>query len=96
MGMTQPLGIELTNELTGNIPEAGYFDRIYGENHWNYLTVRSLAIGQGELLVTPIQMANMTATLANRGYFITPHLVKEIEGVEEIDPRIHPETLYHH
>ncbi|MCK4746675.1 MAG: penicillin-binding protein 2, partial [Bacteroidales bacterium] len=86
LGLTLPLGIELTNELDGNIPEAGYFDRIYGEGHWNYLTIRSLAIGQGELLITPIQMANMASAIANRGYCITPHLVKEIEGVEGIDP----------
>lgn len=86
MGLTKPLGIELTNELNGNIPEAGYFDGIYGKDHWNYLTVRSLAIGQGELLVTPLQMANMTATIANRGYYFTPHLVKEIEDMEEINP----------
>ena len=85
MGFTSPLGIELTNELDGNIPPSGYFDNIYGEDHWNYLTIRSLAIGQGELLVTPIQMANMTATIANRGYYVKPHLVKEIEGVENID-----------
>lgn len=85
-GFTKPLGIELTNELDGNIPDAGYFNRLYGENHWNYLTIRSLAIGQGELLITPIQMANMAATLANRGYYITPHLVREIEGVDKIDP----------
>jgi penicillin-binding protein 2 len=87
MGFTKPLGIELTNELDGNIPESSYFNRIYGENHWNYLTIRSLAIGQGELLVTPIQMANMTATIANRGYYITPHLVKDIEGDDQIDDR---------
>ncbi|MCP4314410.1 MAG: penicillin-binding protein 2 [Bacteroidetes bacterium] len=86
IGFTEPLGIELTNELNGNIPEAGYYDRLYGENHWNYLTIRSLAIGQGELLVTPIQMANMTAILANRGYYIKPHLVREIDGVDNIDP----------
>ena len=85
MGLTQPLGIELTNELDGNIPSPDYFNRIYGENHWNYLTIRSLAIGQGELLATPLQMANMTATIANRGYYITPHLVREIEGEESID-----------
>ncbi len=85
-GFTNPLGIELTNELDGNIPDAGYFNRIYGENHWNYLTVRSLAIGQGELLITPLQMANMTAILANRGYYITPHLIREIEGIDQIDP----------
>jgi penicillin-binding protein 2 len=85
MGFTQPLGIELTNELDGNVPESAYFDGIYGENHWNYLTIRSLAIGQGELLITPIQMANMTATIANRGYYLTPHLVKDIEGDDQID-----------
>ncbi len=87
MGFTKPLGIELTNELNGNIPEPGYYNRIYGEDHWNYLTIRSLAIGQGELLITPIQMANMTATIANRGYYITPHLIKEIEGTDEIEAR---------
>jgi len=85
MGFTEPLGIEMTNELDGNIPESDYFNQIYGETHWNYLTIRSLAIGQGELLITPIQMANMTATIANRGYYITPHLVKDIEGEESID-----------
>jgi len=87
MGFTSPLGIELTNEKNGNIPQPGYFNRIYGENHWNYLTVRSLAIGQGELLITPIQMANMTATIANRGYYITPHLVKDIEGDGQLEDR---------
>lgn len=92
-GFTKPLGIELTNELDGNVPDAGYFNRIYGENHWNYLTVRSLAIGQGELLITPLQMANMTAILANRGYYITPHLVREIEGVDQIDPAF---SIKHH
>lgn len=85
MGFTNPLGIELTNELNGNIPPSEYFNRIYGETHWNYLTIRSLAIGQGELLITPLQMANMTATIANRGYYITPHLVREIEGGEPLD-----------
>jgi penicillin-binding protein 2 len=85
MGFTRPLGIELKNEQTGNIPTSDYFNRIYGEDHWNYLTVRSLAIGQGELLITPLQMANMSATLANRGYYITPHLVKKIEGEAGID-----------
>jgi penicillin-binding protein 2 len=86
MGFTSPLGIELTNELNGNIPEADYFNRVYGEDHWNYLTIRSLAIGQGELLITPIQMANMASSIANHGYYIIPHLIKEIEGVDGIDP----------
>jgi len=79
--------------MSGNIPEATYYDRIYGRDHWNYVTIRSLAIGQGELLITPIQMANMAAAIANRGYFITPHLVSRIEGVEGIDPAY---TLRHY
>jgi len=87
MGFTAPLGIELTNELDGNIPDDAYFNNIYGQGHWNYLTIRSLAIGQGELLITPIQMANMAAILANRGYYYTPHLVSKIEGEEGIDDR---------
>ncbi len=82
-GFAEPLGIELSNELDGNIPEQQYFNRIYGEGHWNYLTIRSLAIGQGELLITPLQMANMTAIIANRGYYIVPHLLKKIEGEAE-------------
>jgi penicillin-binding protein 2 len=86
MGFNSPLGIELTNELDGNIPESVYFNRIYGEGHWSWLTIRSLAIGQGELLITPIQMANMAATIANHGYYIIPHLIKEIEGENGIDP----------
>ncbi len=85
LGFNNPLGIELTNELNGNIPESIYYNRIYGSGRWNYLTIRSLAIGQGELLITPIQMANMAATIANRGYYIIPHLVREIEGEEGID-----------
>ena len=85
MGFNSPLGIELTNELAGNIPDEGYFNNIYGNGHWNYVTIRSLAIGQGELLITPIQMANMAAILANRGHYYTPHLLRSIDGTERID-----------
>ncbi|MBN1133093.1 MAG: penicillin-binding protein 2 [Bacteroidales bacterium] len=83
-GFTMPLGIELTSELKGNIPTSDYFDNLYGRNHWNYLTVRSLAIGQGELLMTPLQMANAVAAIANRGYYIIPHLIRQIEDEESI------------
>ncbi len=65
-------------ELSGFIPTAGYFDKIYQKDHWNALTVRSLAIGQGEIVVTPLQMANMAAIIANKGYYYPPHLVKAI------------------
>lgn len=93
MGFNSPLGIELTNELDGNIPESTYYNRIYGEGHWSYLTIRSLAIGQGELLITPIQMANMAATIANHGYYVIPHLIKEIEGEDGID-QVYTEKHY--
>ena len=86
-GFGRKLGIELTNELSGNVPSAGYFDRYYGNNRWKALTVISLAIGQGELGTTPLQMANMTAAIANKGYYYTPHIVKSIGVNETIDQR---------
>ena len=61
------------------IPNAGYYDKAY-RGSWNGLTIISIAIGQGEVTVTPLQIANLGATIANRGYFITPHVVKQIEG----------------
>ncbi len=85
-GFGRKLGSDFTNELNGNIPTAAYYDKYYGKDHWNFLTILSMAIGQGELLITPIQMANMTAIIANSGWYITPHLAKEIEGKESIDP----------
>jgi penicillin-binding protein 2 len=86
-GFGKKLGIELTNELPGNVPSTAYFDRYYGKNRWKALTVISMAIGQGELGTTPLQMANMTAAIANRGYFYTPHIVKSIGIDEPVDQR---------
>ena len=86
-GFGEKLGSDFTNELKGNIPTAAYYDRIYGKGRWNFLTILSMAIGQGELLNTPLQMANMTAAIANRGWYYTPHLVKQIENKEEIDQK---------
>lgn len=78
-GLGDRLNGDFTNELRGNVPQASYFDHFYGENRWRSLQLVSLAIGQGELSVTPIQMANMTTAIANRGYYITPHILKGIE-----------------
>jgi penicillin-binding protein 2 len=83
-GVGQKLGSDFTNENKGSLPLESYYNRIYGGGHWNALTVRSLAIGQGELGVTPLQMANYCAIIANRGYYYIPHIVKEIEN-EQID-----------
>lgn len=87
-GLGSKLGVDMSSELPGFVPETGYYDRYYGEGRWKALTVLSLALGQGELGTTPLQMANMTAAIANRGYYYTPHLVKSIDkDTTLIDPR---------
>ena len=68
----------MPGETRGLIPNAQFYDKAY-RGHWNGLTVISISIGQGEILATPLQIANLGATIANRGYFITPHIVKEIQ-----------------
>jgi penicillin-binding protein 2 len=86
-GFGNKLGTDFANELSGFIPTRAYFDKYYGANRWKALTVISMAIGQGEVGTTPLQMANMTAAIANRGYFYTPHIVKSIGANGEIDKR---------
>ena len=81
-GLGQRMGIDLPGEGMGNVPSPEYYDKIYGRYHWKSSTTISLGIGQGELGITPLQMANVTAILANRGYYITPHIVKAIEGTK--------------
>lgn len=86
MGFGYPLGIDLPGEKRGMIPNAAFYDKAY-RGSWNGLTIISIAIGQGEVTATPLQIANLGATIANRGYYITPHVVKGIED--------HPlDTLY--
>ena len=77
-GFGYRLGVDLPGEVRGFIPNAQYYDRAY-RGSWNGLTVISIAIGQGEILATPLQIANLGATIANRGHFITPHVVRQIE-----------------
>ena len=86
-GFGKKLDTEFVNELPGLIPPATYFDRYHGINGWKALTVISLAIGQGEIGTTPLQMANMTAAIANRGYYYTPHIVKSTGNLQGIDER---------
>lgn len=61
-------------QSAGSVPSTQFYDRYYGKTGWKAITIRSLSIGQGELLVTPLQLANQAAAIANKGYFITPHL----------------------
>jgi penicillin-binding protein 2 len=86
-GFGTKLGIEFTNELTGLVPSPAYFDKYYGKNKWKALTVISMAIGQGEIETTPLQMANMTAAIANRGYYYIPHIVKSIGLDKPVDQK---------
>ncbi|MDE7153678.1 MAG: penicillin-binding protein 2 [Muribaculaceae bacterium] len=79
MGYGYKLGVDLPGEKRGFLPNAEYYNKIYGEGHWSANTIISIAIGQGEILATPLQIANLSATIANRGWFITPHVVKEIQ-----------------
>ncbi len=86
-GFGSRLGTDIVNELPGFIPSVDYFNRYYGENRWKALTVISMAIGQGEIGTTPLQLANMVAAIANRGYYITPHIVRSVGVDKTIDPR---------
>ena len=79
MGFGYRLGIDLPGEARGFIPNSAFYDKWYG-GRWNGLTIISISIGQGEVTLTPLQIANLGATIANRGYYIAPHVVKEIEG----------------
>ena len=86
-GFGNKLGADFVNELPGFIPAVSYYDKYYGKNRWKALTVISMAIGQGEVGTTPLQMANMTAAIANRGYYYTPHIVKSLGNESMIDRR---------
>ena len=86
MGFGYRLGVDLPGEKRGLIPNAAFYDKAY-KGSWNGLTIISIAIGQGEVNATPLQIANLGATIANRGWFITPHVVKKVQG-ENLD------TLY--
>lgn len=88
MGFGYKLGIDLPGEKRGLIPNAQFYDKAY-HGSWNGLTIISIAIGQGEVNLTPLQIANLGATIANRGYYYIPHVVKKVKG-EPLD------TLYRH
>lgn len=81
MGYGYKLGIDMPGESRGFIPNTAFYDKIYGTGNWVGQTIISDAIGQGEVLATPLQIANLAATIANRGHYITPHVVKYIDGV---------------
>lgn len=81
MGFGYPLGIDLPGESRGFIPNSDVYDRIRNKR-WNSSSIISIAIGQGEVSATPLQICNLAATIANRGYYIIPHVVREIQDME--------------
>jgi penicillin-binding protein 2 len=85
-GFGQKLGSDFPSELGGFIPDSKYYNRYYRKGGWKATTVISLSIGQGEIGCTPLHLANMCATVANRGFYYTPHIIKDSENVT-IDPK---------
>ncbi|SHJ83807.1 penicillin-binding protein 2 [Hymenobacter daecheongensis DSM 21074] len=77
-GLGNKLGVDMASEKKGLIPSPEFYDKLRGYHHWNFKTVYSLSIGQGEIGITGLQMANVMATIANRGYYYTPHFVRGI------------------
>ena len=80
-GFGRKLGSDFPSELGGFIPDSKYYDRVYGEGRWKATNVISLSIGQGEIGCTPLHLANLCATIANRGFYYIPHLIKDSEEV---------------
>jgi len=80
IGFGTKFNTDIPFEQGGNIPTSEVYNKIYSEGHWNALTIRSLAIGQGEILVTPLQLANLVVVIANKGFYYPPHLVRAIES----------------
>jgi penicillin-binding protein 2 len=87
-GYGRKLGSDFLDEQRGFVPNTEFYDKVY-HGSWNSFTVLSLSIGQGELGCTPLQMANLAAIVANRGYYYIPHIVKGIEDQDSIDRRFY-------
>lgn len=85
-GFGHKLGSDFPAELGGTLPTSKYYNKIYGKGGWKFTTIISISIGQGEVGVTPLQIANFCATVANRGWYRIPHIIKASEGVK-IDPK---------
>ncbi|MEM8907320.1 MAG: penicillin-binding transpeptidase domain-containing protein, partial [Bacteroidota bacterium] len=88
-GLGQKLGIDLPNESDGNVPTTAYYDYLYpkAKGSWKSPTIMSIGIGQGEIQMTTLQMANLAAIIANRGYYFPPHIAKEFRNSEAQIPQ---------
>lgn len=86
-GVGKRLNSDLPYEYAGNVPSVKYYNRVFGENHWRSNTVVSLGIGQAELTILPVQMANVMCVIANRGYYYIPHVIQGVGHEKKSDPR---------
>ena len=95
-GIGTILESDVVDQANGNLPKDTYYDKYYGKKGWRPITIRSLAIGQGEVEETPLQMANLAAIIANRGYYHPPHLLKAVEGdvepARKFEKKIYPKV----
>lgn len=87
-GFGRTLDSDFANETRGYVPTSEFYNRVY-RNSWKAQTIISLSIGQGELGCTPLQMANLAAIIANRGYYYIPHIVRSVEGVDSLEQRFY-------
>lgn len=83
-GIGNKLGIDISGEYRGWLKDAAFYDKMHGAGRWNYARIISLSFGQGELGLTPLQIANIAASIANKGYYYTPHVVRQLENMESI------------
>ncbi|HSN49850.1 MAG TPA: penicillin-binding transpeptidase domain-containing protein, partial [Bacteroidales bacterium] len=84
-GFGKKLGIDIPGELNGNIPSPEYYDRYHGKGRWTSMAVVSLAIGQGEIGITPIQLANLAALISNNGWYYVPHIIHAIGSKDSLN-----------
>jgi len=84
-GFGKKLGIDMPGELNGNIPTPAYYDKYHGKNRWKSMTIISLGIGQGEIGITPIQLANLAAIISNKGWYIPPHIIRAIGKQDSVN-----------
>ncbi|MDD3812211.1 MAG: penicillin-binding transpeptidase domain-containing protein, partial [Bacteroidales bacterium] len=87
LGLGQELPVDLPGLKPGRIPDVEYYDAIYGKNRWTFSTIYSNSIGQGEIETVPLQIANLAAIIANRGYYYVPHILKYRDGKADIPDR---------
>lgn len=92
-GFGSKLGTDIPGINPGNVPSPGDYDKVYGELRWAYSTIYSISIGEGELEVNPLQMANLAATIANRGYYYSPHVIRSIGNEGKPEPFTRPNSV---